>query len=78
MENIEARINKSLKQKNEIHLNQIEKLKNQLFPNNSLQERVENFSSYYAEFGKDFINELINSFDVYQKQFLVIELDKKL
>ena len=31
MENIEARINKSLKQKNEIHLNQIEKLKKSTF-----------------------------------------------
>lgn len=77
IDNIDARITKSLKQKNEIHLNQIEKLKNQLFPNNNLQERVENFSSYYAEYGKEFIEELINVFDVYQKQFLVIELDKK-
>ena len=73
-EHIEARIHKALKQKNETSLNQMEKIKNQLFPNNNLQERVDNFSAYYADFGQQFIEMLIAEFDVYQKQFLVIEL----
>jgi bacillithiol biosynthesis cysteine-adding enzyme BshC len=73
IENIEAKINKSLKQKNETALNQLEKLKAQLFPNNSLQERIENFSGYYADSGQAFIEQLIAVFNVYEKQFLVIE-----
>jgi uncharacterized protein YllA (UPF0747 family) len=31
---------------------QIAKLKHDLFPNNSLQERVDNFSLYYSNYGK--------------------------
>ena len=65
---------KSLKQKNETQLNQIEKIKQQLFPANNLQERVENFSSYYAQYGQSFLDILINEFDVYHKQFLIFHL----
>lgn len=69
---IQKRLLKSLKQKNENELLQIEKLKQQLFPNQSLQERVENFSSYYVKYGQSFIDELIQRFDVYNKQFLLL------
>jgi uncharacterized protein YllA (UPF0747 family) len=68
IDGIEKRLLKSLKQKNETELNQIEKIKNQLFPNNSLQERVENFSAYYAKYGQAFITDLIEAFDIYNKQ----------
>jgi uncharacterized protein YllA (UPF0747 family) len=74
IENIETRVLKSLKQKNELNLNQIEKIKNQLFPNQNLQERVENFSVYYAKYGQEFIINLIDNFDVFNKQFLLIDL----
>lgn len=70
---IEKRLMKSLKQKNETALNQIEKIKLQLFPDNSLQERKENFSVFYCAYGKAFIEDLINVFDVYDKQFLLIQ-----
>lgn len=74
IENIRKRLMKSLKQRNEIELNQIEKIKMQLFPNNSLQERTDNFSVYYAKYGKSFIDELIAQFDLYNNQFLIIQL----
>ena len=74
IESIQKRLMKSLKQKNETELNQISTIKSQLFPDNSLQERVDNFSSYYAKYGQSFITELIEIFDVYNKQFLLIEL----
>ena len=74
VESIQKRLMKSLKQKNETELNQIEKIKMQLFPNNELQERVENFSVYYAQYGQSFIAELLDAFDVYNKQFLLIQL----
>lgn len=70
---IQKRLVRSLKQKNETQLNQIEKIKTQLFPNNSLQERVENFASYYSKTGQSFIDELIDEFDIYNKQFLIIQ-----
>ncbi|MFN8283942.1 MAG: bacillithiol biosynthesis cysteine-adding enzyme BshC [Chitinophagales bacterium] len=71
---IQKRLIKSLKQKNETELNQIEKIKTQLFPQNNLQERVDNFSSYYAKYGQQFIDDLIANFDVYNKQFLLIQI----
>ncbi len=70
---IEKRLMKSLKQKNETALNQMEKIKGQLFPDNSLQERKENFSVYYCTQGQKFIDNLIEVFDVYGKQFLLIQ-----
>lgn len=73
VDSIQKRLIKSLKQKNETQLNQLEKLKVQLFPGHSLQERVENFAPYYAKFGKAFIENLIEEFDVYNRQFLLIQ-----
>ncbi|MFN8267096.1 MAG: bacillithiol biosynthesis cysteine-adding enzyme BshC [Chitinophagales bacterium] len=75
MDAIQKKLIKSVKQKNETELLQIEKIKNQLFPNHSLQERVENFSPYYASYGEAFIQDLINAFDVYQKEFVLITLN---
>lgn len=74
IDGLQKRMLKSLKQKNETQLNQIEKIKQQLFPANNLQERVENFSSYYAQYGQSFLDILINEFDVYHKQFLIFHL----
>lgn len=73
-EHIESKINKSLKQQHENALHQIDKIYQQFFPNHSLQERVENFSSYYSQYGQSFIDKLIKEFDVFSKQFLIIEL----
>ncbi len=73
---LQKRFVKSLKQKNETELNRIEKIKSTLFPNQSLQERVENFSVYYAMYGPTFITDLIQDFDVYHKQFLLKTLPK--
>lgn len=75
LETIEAKVLKALKQKNENSLNQIEKVYQQIFPNQNLQEREENFSVYYAKYGQSFIYNLIKNFDVFNQQFLIISLD---
>ena len=72
---IQSKLLKSLKQKNEVALQQIDKIKEQLFPNNSLQERVENFSIYYAKYGNTFIENLIENFNVYELEFLLFDLE---
>jgi bacillithiol biosynthesis cysteine-adding enzyme BshC len=74
IDSLQKKLMKSLKQKNETELNQIDKIKSQLFPENTLQERVDNFAAYYAVYGQKFIDDLIRIFDVYNKQFLIIEL----
>ena len=49
---LEKKILKAEKLKYQVQQKQIEKIKQDLFPHNSLQERVDNFSLYYALYGK--------------------------
>jgi len=56
---------------------QIEKLKNELFPNNSLQERVDNFSYFYAKYGKDWLHAIYNQSLTLEQQFTVVKLPQK-
>eukprot|EP00903_Cladosiphon_okamuranus_P000206 g206.t1 len=59
VDNLEGRLMRAEKQKHEIALNQIRKLKEKLFPNNGLQERYDNFLNFYTRYGHDFISTLI-------------------
>lgn len=54
-------------------MNQLDKLKSTLFPNNSLQERVENFIPFYAQYGKAFIEMLYNYSLSLEQQFRILE-----
>jgi uncharacterized protein YllA (UPF0747 family) len=51
---------------------QIEAVKNKLFPNNGLQERVENIGYYYARWGQDFILALYEHSLGLEQQFTVL------
>jgi bacillithiol biosynthesis cysteine-adding enzyme BshC len=51
---------------------QIQKVKEALFPRNGLQERVENFSNFYAKWGKSFIEELYNYSLSLDQQFTIL------
>ncbi len=61
--NIEAKLNKALKQKSETEINQIKALKNKLFPNHAPQERFDNFSMPYLKWGPEFLNFLKESLE---------------
>ncbi len=71
--NIENRIIKAEKDKKETAINQIEKMKNKLFPRQNLQERVENFSAWYLQFGDTFFEALRTHFDPFDAQFTIFE-----
>lgn len=74
LSNLEKRLFKAEKR---LHAAQIEKalgLKAALFPENKLQERHANFSSYYAHLGHDFIELLKSEFDPFQQNFYVFSL----
>jgi len=53
-------------------LQQIERVKDKLFPNGVLQERVENFGTYYVKYGDTFIKELIFHFKPLDFKFTVL------
>lgn len=74
LSNLEKRLFKAEKR---LYADQIEKaldLKAALFPENKLQERHANFSSYYTDMGHDFIELLKSNFDPFQQNFYVFSL----
>jgi len=73
LKNIEQRLMKAEKQKQEVTVNQIKNLKEKLFPNNSLQERHDNVITLLLFYGKDVIDELVNHLHPLEKQFSILE-----
>lgn len=70
---LEQKILRAEKRKHNTELQRIAKLKNMLFPSNSLQERVENFIEYYPVHGQSFIDTIVSSIAPLKNEFLVIE-----
>ena len=54
---------------------QIKKIKSQLFPNEKLQERIENFSSYYSQYGKEFFKILFENSLSLEQEFTIITIE---
>ena len=69
---LEKKLLRAEKRNFETQQRQIEKLKNELFPANSLQERQENFSLLYAQFGKDWLQSIYNASKGLAQEFGVI------
>lgn len=72
---IKHKLERAQKQKNENSINQIKKLHEKIFPNGTLQERYENFSSVYLSEGNDFINYLLHNFDAFSKDMYLLKLN---
>jgi uncharacterized protein YllA (UPF0747 family) len=73
LEAIETRIVKAEKQKHEVSLNQIKAGQQKFFPNGGLQERHDNFLSYYLKHGEVFFDVLKENLDPLVPGFIVIE-----
>jgi bacillithiol biosynthesis cysteine-adding enzyme BshC len=74
LENLEKRFLKAQKKKYELELNRITYLQNELFPNQSLQERHANFSEFYLETGKALISNLYNELKPLDNNFTILTL----
>ncbi len=73
LEALEKKMLRAEKKKFEAQQRQLQKLKQQLFPHNSLQERIENFMPFYAKWGKSFIKTIYdNSFGL-EQEFIILE-----
>lgn len=72
IEDLDKKIQKSLERKHETSINQILNIKNKLFPNNSLQERNDNFYNFYAN-NDQFIHELKEVLDPFDLIFNIID-----
>ncbi len=74
LENLEKRLLKAQKRKYSAELERIIHLQNNLFPNQSLQERQSNFSEFFLENGADLIPLLMKHLKPLQTNFDVITL----
>ncbi len=71
---LEKKILKASKKKNEILIQQLHKVKNNLYPANHLQERVLNIVPYLIKYGYPFIDRLYKTIDVNTYDHQIIEL----
>jgi bacillithiol biosynthesis cysteine-adding enzyme BshC len=71
---LEKKMLRAEKKKFDASLRQLKKLKNRLFPNNNLQERIDNFAPYYARYGNEWIEKICDASQTFEQQFCIIEL----
>ena len=71
LQKLERKMLRAEKRHHSDKLGQIESVKDSLFPNGSLQERVDNFLNFYQR-DKAFIDRLIRYFDPFDYQFNVL------
>ena len=69
---LEKKIVRAEKRKFEAQQRQLQKIKTALFPSNSLQERQENFSLLFAQYGKDFLQVIYNASKGLEQEFGII------
>ncbi|SFU33087.1 bacillithiol biosynthesis cysteine-adding enzyme BshC [Pustulibacterium marinum] len=73
LENLEKRLLKAQKRKLSDHVLRITDLQNELFPNQSLQERNLNFSEMFLMYGDELIPMLLENLKPLKGEFLVLE-----
>jgi uncharacterized protein YllA (UPF0747 family) len=52
---------------------QINTIRENLFPKNGLQERIENISYYYAKWGREFLKNLYENSLALEQEFVVLQ-----
>lgn len=74
LEKLEHRLLKAQKRRLEDEVSRIAALQNELFPNEGLQERHQNFSEFYLEYGEKLIPELLKSLKPLELKFDILSL----
>lgn len=74
--NLEKKMMRAEKKNHKQLVNWIDEIFDAVYPKNSLQERKENFSQYYLEYGDDWIDWMMTNFNLFdQKAKVMIEVD---
>ncbi|NNK71519.1 MAG: bacillithiol biosynthesis cysteine-adding enzyme BshC [Flavobacteriaceae bacterium] len=73
LEHLEKRLLKAQKKQLSGYLKRVKAIQDELFPNQSLQERQLNFTEVYLELGKELINLLADNLEPLNGEFLIIE-----
>lgn len=72
IDRLEKKLIRAEKKNYHTRLEQIDHIKAELFPKDSLQERSENFGLFYVKWGQQFIDELIRHFEPLDFTFTVL------
>ena len=75
IDQLESRLMRASKQKHDTQVQQIRNLHQKFFPNNGLQERVDNFLPYYLKYGDDFLAYLFQYLKPLTADFLILEAE---
>ncbi|MDQ3279103.1 MAG: bacillithiol biosynthesis cysteine-adding enzyme BshC, partial [Bacteroidota bacterium] len=78
LQELEKKMLRAEKRKFADQQRQITVLKEALFPANGLQERVENFSGFYAKWGRAFVAELLRHSPALEQQFTILTVEDQL
>ncbi|MEP7170435.1 MAG: bacillithiol biosynthesis cysteine-adding enzyme BshC [Bacteroidota bacterium] len=71
-QNLETKLIRAEKKKQETSINQLKKSREKIFPENTFQERYENFIPYYLKYGDDFLTVLKNNFDPFDFRLVIL------
>ena len=74
---LEKKIVKAEKKKQAIALERIQNIKKQLFPANSLQERVDNFAEWVGEYGWDWVDAVLLHSNTLQQSFTILTVESE-
>ncbi len=74
LENLEKRLLKAEKKIHASELERIIQLQNELFPNQSLQERKANLSGFYLDYGTELIEKILLELKPLEQKFTIITL----
>ena len=73
-EQLGSRLLRTEKQQQDTNLKRIQRLKEKLFPEGGLQERHENFLSFYTNYGPQWIDKLVEICNPFDEKFMILEL----
>lgn len=72
LQELEKKLLRAERRKFEVQQRQLEAVKKALFPNNSLQERVDNFMPFYAKWGGDFLKMIYDHSLTLEQEFVIV------
>jgi bacillithiol biosynthesis cysteine-adding enzyme BshC len=73
---LEKKMIRAEKRKQHTSLARIHSIKSELFPDNNLQERVENFSNWVGDFGWSWVEAILNNSNSVDASFIIVHVSK--
>lgn len=74
LDNLEKKIVKAEKNKQDVAINQLKAVRSKLFPNNVFQERYENLLPYYAKYGNTLIDTIFENIQPVEAALNIVDL----